>query len=333
MGTEEQLRDAQRLVSELDDAERRHHELTQELTGDLSAAELSKIQSAHDAAADAHHASLQTLLDKVSELEVVSRSHADRDASVDPAEEAATLRAHLDERERELAEKHRELAALTAEDEALSDVLRSLVGKAARVTKELREDRGKTRESMRAAWARERAQLVKTLDQDERTATELAWHVNRGSHIKRKATDPRVPKGMIGPSHAHEADARLRDDVFLTEHRQLSAALTDQQADKVAVNRRHTAIAEQWMGKGKSKPVEGTKPWYDREIGTLKALLQREEKETKDLVDRNFRLKAEKADAESKTQDLRKTITERLVQDQRQKKEAARRRAPEWERQ
>lgn len=182
----------------------------------------------------------------------------------------------------------------------------------------MRTDRDQSIRAMASAWARERQALLQVRDQTEAHAKELAWHVNRGSHIKPLRPDPRVPTGLIGHHDPHEHDNRLRieEQQLLKEHNSNIADLNDQEAEKIQVARTRDATAANWDTplKPGQVPVEGTRQWYDAEIARLKARVSKEERSLKQMVEQNYRLKEEKKGVENTQKELRKTIVSKLVQ-------------------
>eukprot|EP01062_Namystynia_karyoxenos_P016222 TRINITY_DN158_c1_g1_i1.p1 TRINITY_DN158_c1_g1~~TRINITY_DN158_c1_g1_i1.p1 ORF type:complete len:367 (+),score=156.48 TRINITY_DN158_c1_g1_i1:124-1101(+) len=282
---------------------------------------------------------LEQLLQGTAELSAITARHAAADvAHCDPAAEAGDLQRVLEERERELAKKYAELRTAEEKDARLTESLRELQTKAQTEIPKIEADRDAKLIAIESAWYRERDSLLRAKGAVEHRAKELAWHVNRGSHIKPLPSDQRVPKGLLGKefqgsSAPHDSDARLlgEEHRLLLEHNRHTAELADQQAEKVLVNRRREAIASQWDAKpavgkdGKQvKPVEGTKLWYDQEIARLRAQVLQEERRAMDLGDDNYKIKEEKRQMESKRKEVRKELTERLVQEQRSIDEALR---------
>lgn len=282
----------------------------------VTAAELEEIAKEDEK----HIAHLQEVLDSVDKLEAYTRQLAESQTQA-PADEARTLEEVLAEREKELALKYEELAQADVRDEDLSKAFVQLQLRPAREISEMRTDRDQRIRAMGSAWARERQALCQIRDATEAHAKELAWHVNRGSHIKPLKADPRVPSGLIGHHDPHEHDNRLlcEEQQLLKEHSIHVAHLDDQEAQKIQVARTRDATAANWDTplKPGQVPVEGTRQWYDAEIARLKARVSKEERSLKGMVEQNYRLKEDKKGVENTQKELRKTIVSKLITQQR----------------
>lgn len=171
--------------------------------------------------------------------------------------------------------------------------------------------------------------LENTRAEEAMRAKELAWHINRGSHIRpldRWGADPRTKGGTFSNENPYDNDQRLRGEEqnLLMEQNSKAAALEDNTAEKVMLNKRREAIEAQWKWGGPKPPKapkegkmplpkEGTKLWYEEEIRVLKKLTTEEDAELKTLVDKNCELRASRQDLEARKKDVQKNLQVQLV--------------------
>eukprot|EP01062_Namystynia_karyoxenos_P044833 TRINITY_DN3309_c0_g1_i1.p1 TRINITY_DN3309_c0_g1~~TRINITY_DN3309_c0_g1_i1.p1 ORF type:complete len:422 (+),score=205.05 TRINITY_DN3309_c0_g1_i1:96-1268(+) len=273
---------------------------------------LAAAQAELDEDEDRRAKRLQQMVVQLERLEGIASREAEREGKqrkAPPAECAAQLEAVATHREDDLSSLHAQLSRMQKEDADVTQALMELKDRAALYIPEMEKQKDDLFTNIATAWQREKYDLTEEYKHAVLVKHELFWHLKRGTHIKQVFVDPRNPADAF-ENRAHDThDEHLHKlDKLVGHHLAQQAHSTQLDHEKVQSERSRRDQERQWeaapvsvggkvaMSKeGLFKYPEGSKPWYEQQIGLVKAQLFREQRTTNELTDNLAFLRSVKA--------------------------------------